>query len=673
MPSLIDITKPIYGTPTTQSVRDNFTVAQQEITDLQSVIATGPFIPLAGGVTMTGRFELSGPPQSNLQPATKQYVDNIAMGGGSGGVMEAPLTGMTYVRGKGTDTPPVANDWFTSALLTDLQIGSDKDNLWTRFGADATYSFWDFALDLADTNMFRYHRANKILELMFAGVPSMSFSDNAVGINVPVTLAGDPTSNLQAATKQYVDNLTSGVSKSYIDTQDNLRVLKTGDVMTGALTLPIGSSTATSLNFGTANTGLYQSGTTIIVGIAGTANLQLASTYINALQAVRFKDGAESAPTITFANENQTGLYRHSAGTIRITGQGFDVASFTGPSRASAFFGPVSLVGNATLPLHAVPLQQVVTSTATNVGRNLIHNSMFNIAQRGTGPWSSGYTVDRWLLGRLGNLNTISVTQQLADDTHRAGIGDQAVRFVLNNTFTGNAGAGAGTYLDHRMEDVRRLAGKTVVVSFYAISSVALKLGVNMYQIFGTGGSPSIYVTVLPTGTAVSVTNTWARYSVVITLPSIAGKTLGTAGDDSTFLRFWYSAGANVNPEAGNIGVQAGTIVLWGVQLEIGSTATPLEKPDPQQDLAKCQRFYQVGQVVAGGYSAAIVTAQASLALPVTMRGTPIIAITGSFDGALTSPTQQVISGNMLLFGGTTPSAGTGWSMNRQFTVSADL
>ena len=42
-----------------------------------------------------------------------------------------------------------------------------------------------------------------------------------------------------------------------------------------------------------------------------------------------------------------------------------------------------------------------------------------------------------------------------------------------------------------------------------------------------------------------------------------------------------------------NVGVQSGSIAIWGVQLEIGSVATPLEKPDPQQDLAKCQRFYQ--------------------------------------------------------------------------------
>lgn len=49
-----------------------------------------------------------------------------------------------------------------------------------------------------------------------------------------------------------------------------------------------------------------------------------------------------------------------------------------------------------------------------------------------------------------------------------------------------------------------------------------------------------------------------------------------------------------MNARAGLIGVQSYTLQLWGVQLEIGSVATALEMPDPQQDLAKCQRFYQV-------------------------------------------------------------------------------
>jgi hypothetical protein len=49
--SNIDPSKPVYGNPTTQSVRDNFQAAHDEITALQA--ASGTYLPLAGGI-MTG-------------------------------------------------------------------------------------------------------------------------------------------------------------------------------------------------------------------------------------------------------------------------------------------------------------------------------------------------------------------------------------------------------------------------------------------------------------------------------------------------------------------------------------------------------------------------------------------------------------------------------------------
>jgi hypothetical protein len=232
-----------------------------------------------------------------------------------------------------------------------------------------------------------------------------------------------------------------------------------------------------------------------------------------------------------------------------------------------------------------------VAAAQNNVGRNYVHNPLFNIAQRGAGPFTTHvYTLDRWQL--YFNLDTPSVSQQSAGV---AGMPlDEAAAFVLTNVFTGNAGAAAQTLIYQQIEDVRRLSNKTVTISFYAnAASGTPKLGASLSQNFGSGGSPSAPVVV--NGQSVVLGPTWARYSLTFTLPSISGKTLGTNGDHNTTLYFWYSSGATGNTQAGGIGVQSGTINLWGVQLEIGPTATPLEKPDPQQDLAKCQRFYQTG------------------------------------------------------------------------------
>ena len=176
MPSLIDITKPIYGTPTTQSVRDNFNIAQQEITALQAITNTGPFVPLAGGPKMTGFFELYNDPRGNFEPATKQYVDAIAFGA-SGSLPDAPKDGLFYVRG-GAPTPASSNDWFTDPIFTSLAVGVDGKTKSFGLRADATNNYYDLFADGTDT--IRYNTTTKILDFVFAGAVTAKFSTSAI-------------------------------------------------------------------------------------------------------------------------------------------------------------------------------------------------------------------------------------------------------------------------------------------------------------------------------------------------------------------------------------------------------------------------------------------------------------------------------------------------------------
>ncbi len=301
-----------------------------------------------------------------------------------------------------------------------------------------------------------------------------------------------------------------------------------------------------------------------------------------------------------------------------------------------------ALTGNPTAPTPAPGdndtslattafVQVAVAPALNNVGRNLLHNSMFNVAQRGAGPWTaSGYTLDRWAAGIT--TDAASFARVTGNDGFRAAIGDEAAVYCLQNVFTGNAGAGSSNTIQQSIEGVRRLGGKTVMLSFWAVAASGTpKLGINAYQYFGTGGSPSPFSWANANGQAVTLSTTWTRYSVAIDLPSTAGKILGTNGDDSTALVIFYSSGATDNVIAGNIGVQSGTVQIWGVQLEIGSVATPLEKPDPQQEIAKCQRFYQTGYLQMNAYGAAGNAMQAVVSLPVVMRAVPTVAVNTSF------------------------------------------
>jgi hypothetical protein len=135
------------------------------------------------------------------------------------------------------------------------------------------------------------------------------------------------------------------------------------------------------------------------------------------------------------------------------------------------------------------------------------------------------------------------------------------------------------------IESVRTFANQTITVSFYAKGTNPTtdgNLKVYLQQNFGTGGSPSATVTV--TEQTFVLTANWVRYSFQFTVPSIAGKTLGTANND--YLAVSIGQGSAVSADAW-------TLDLWGVQAEAGSVATAFQTATGtiQGELSACQRY----------------------------------------------------------------------------------
>ena len=129
MTSAIDPTVPVYKTPTTASVRQNFQTAHDEITALQNATAGAPFLRLSGG-TLTGLLTLAGDPSGLLDAATKNYVDNKVAGGSGGGsgVPEAPIDTNTYGRSNTTWVPvlPIAGGVLTGALNVQANLQANE-------------------------------------------------------------------------------------------------------------------------------------------------------------------------------------------------------------------------------------------------------------------------------------------------------------------------------------------------------------------------------------------------------------------------------------------------------------------------------------------------------------------------------------------------------------------
>lgn len=123
MPSQIDPTFPVTGTPTTESVRANFATAQAEISALMLATNGSPFLPLAGG-TVSGALYMTQDPTDPRQVATKAYVDAGAPGGG-GGIPEAPADSTLYGRENGAWVQAASPADITAAIGAALVAASE--------------------------------------------------------------------------------------------------------------------------------------------------------------------------------------------------------------------------------------------------------------------------------------------------------------------------------------------------------------------------------------------------------------------------------------------------------------------------------------------------------------------------------------------------------------------
>jgi hypothetical protein len=337
------------------------------------------------------------------------------------------------------------------------------------------------------------------------------------------------------------------------------------------------------------------------------------------------------APTVNQSFAGPNGIVWVWDGTKWISGTGTNVAYaplkdpvFTGDPRAPT----PGVTDNDTSIANTAFVQSNMIVANNNKGRNLFHNPLFNIAQRGAGPWSGAQmTCDRWAQWFQNGSQTSQ--RIVADDGNRSQIGDEAAKYFFQTNFIGSATVGSANVFYQNIEHVHRLANKTVTVSFWAVGSAILKLGVSIDQKFGSGGSPSAGVG--GTGKSVTVTQAFVRYSLTFNVPSVAGKTLGTNGDDSTAINFWFSAPSpSSDGVSGSVGVQSGTIYLWGMQVEVGSVMTPLDKPDPQVELANCQRFYQTGYFTLGVGGVAGVNNSGGSTYITQMRVAPTMVIIGN-------------------------------------------
>jgi hypothetical protein len=222
-------------------------------------------------------------------------------------------------------------------------------------------------------------------------------------------------------------------------------------------------------------------------------------------------------------------------------------------------------------------------------GKNKIINGDFSINQRNltTSTTSAAYGFDRWL-AVLNDGTTNSYSAQTFTPGAAPVAGYEATNFARLIS-AGQTLSSAQTSLRQYVESVRTFAGETITVSFWAkAASGTPKVALEVGQAFGIGGSSNVDIY----AGQVTLSTSWARYSLTLNVPSISGKTIGTT--DSLQFNFFVSAGTNLNARTGSLGIQSNTFDFWGVQAEAGSTASPFQTATgtKQGELAACQRYY---------------------------------------------------------------------------------
>ena len=256
--------------------------------------------------------------------------------------------------------------------------------------------------------------------------------------------------------------------------------------------------------------------------------------------------------------------------------------------------------------------------TAARAGRkNLIINGGFDVWQRGTSQTASGFgSDDRW-----NNLAATS-TQTVSRQAFTLGQTDvpNNPKYYSRTVVSSVAGAANLIIKLYKIENVETLAGTTATLSFWAKADANKNIAIEFEQAFGTGGSPS--TTVRFGTTTLSLTTSWAKQTISVALPSITGKTLGTANDHISIV-IWLDAGSDYNSRTNSLGQQSGTFEFSNVQLEKGSVATDFEHRSYGEILADCQRYYWSTEARFYIKQYTSTHRMAQVRLPVTMRGTP--------------------------------------------------
>ena len=306
-----------------------------------------------------------------------------------------------------------------------------------------------------------------------------------------------------------------------------------------------------------------------------------------------------------------------------------------------------------------------ITADEIDVGqlggrRNLIINGAMQVAQRGTSFTSLGngsvFTLDRMKFVEEGTTDSrITVSQDSTSPDDFAHSLKIAVTTADTSLDAGHIQYIRYAFEGQEMQHINKgtASAKAMTLSFYVRSN---KTGTYIVQCNHDDSSRFTSQSY-----TINAADTWERKT--ITIPA---DTSGTIVNDSTNgleLQFHLSAGSNktsgtlqttwdtatqANRAVGQTNLMDSTSNTWyitGVQLEVGTVATPFEHRSYGEELALCQRYYwsqsytntyesifHVGRIVSSSQG------DFGVSHPVTMRARPTFGVDSASNFRLNRP-----------------------------------
>ena len=348
--------------------------------------------------------------------------------------------------------------------------------------------------------------------------------------------------------------------------------------------------------------------------------------------------GGATTELVVGGDARITGILTIGTGSVTIDGTSGN-SSITGVTTVGITSAYITSINDLNYPT-AGPLSN----------RNLIINGAMRVAQRGISSTSSGYhTIDRFLIPMDGG--TFSQSQEDVSTSDLPYTNDGISKFarITNTTAPPNTTGFRGIRYSFESQDLYNSGWQYqsptsfVTVSFWVRASVSQKFYTSLEM---TNGTSQKYVWGFT-----PAANTWTKVTKVI--PGFASISLNNdvnLGAHFNIGAFWGTnfTDNGVSEDAWEAWVTGtrfpdfsttwkdtagATFDITGVQLEVGTRATPFEHENYGQTLAKCQRYAFVARqdsAQTGFMNGAMWTSAVFIGVvhyPVTMRAKPDVTI----------------------------------------------